>query len=169
MGWHSLCVHFLLCFLNGTGNNSMIRGNLCHNLISLLYAYYIYSLYLPLIYFEFQNIFFNPWCTKIAVDKINVCKIKKKYIRQAISYWHRDANHSNFCGVIPIFKSVLRIMFSEIKIPASKDLKMLQDKIKEVAPPCTPLFTGSEIGLFPFKKKTDWFVCHLLKRHKYSV
>ena len=57
----------------------------------------------------------------------------------------------------------------EVKNPANKDLKMLQDKIKEVAPPCTPLFSGSDIGLFPFKKKQTGMCVILLKRHKYSM
>ena len=37
---------------------------------------------------------------------------------------------------------------------ASKDFKMVPDKIKEAAPPCTPMFTGSKIGLFHFENQS---------------
>ena len=72
----------------------------------------------------------------------------------------RAANRSNFCRIVPIFKSDFRITNSDIKIGANKDFKTVPDKIKEVAPPCTSmwrnlyLFTGSKTGSIPFKNQT---------------
>ena len=83
----------------------------------------------------------------------------------------RDANHSDFCGIIRIFKSDFRITISDIKIPANNDFKSVPDKIKEVAPPCTPmwrklyLFTGSKIGLFPFKNQTGLCIVYWKKHN----
>lgn len=45
-------------------------------------------------------------------------------------------------------------LISDIEIMASKDFKMVPDKIKEAAPPCTPMFTGSKIGLFHFENQS---------------
>ena len=40
----------------------------------------------------------------------------------------RDANHSNFCGIIPIFKADFRITISNVKIMANNNFKMVSDK-----------------------------------------
>ena len=44
----------------------------------------------------------------------------------------RDANHSDFCGIIPFFKANFRITISVVKIPQNNDFKMVPDKIKDV-------------------------------------
>ena len=44
----------------------------------------------------------------------------------------RDANHSDFCGNILIFKADFRITFSNVKITANDDFKMVPDKITGV-------------------------------------
>ena len=41
---------------------------------------------------------------------------------------YRDANHSDFCIIILIFKADFRIMISEVKIPANNDFNMVADK-----------------------------------------
>ena len=33
----------------------------------------------------------------------------------------RDANHSNFCGIIPFFEADFRITISNVKIPQNKE------------------------------------------------
>ena len=45
--------------------------------------------------------------------------------------YSRDANHSDFCGIVPIFNANFRITISDVKIPANNDFKMVPDKIKE--------------------------------------
>ena len=101
-------------------------------------------------------------CPKILYTKVSD---KMAYTNSAdpdqIESDGRDANHSDFCGIVPIFKSDFHITISDIKILANNDFKMVPDKIKEVAPPCTPLcrklylFVCSKIWLFPFKNQTD--------------
>ena len=79
----------------------------------------------------------------------------------------RDACHSGFCGIIPIFKSDFHIRISDIKVLANNDFQPLPDKIKEVALPYTLmwrklhyLFTSGKIGLFPFKNQTGLCVVY---------
>ena len=55
----------------------------------------------------------------------------------------RDANHSDFCGIIPIFKANFRITISEVKIPANNDFTMVPDIIKEVTSTCTQIWRKS--------------------------
>ena len=50
-----------------------------------------------------------------------------------------DANHSDFCGIIPIFKANFRITISNVKIAANNNLKMVPDKITGVTPTSTPV------------------------------
>ena len=45
-----------------------------------------------------------------------------------------DANHSDLCGIIPVFKYDVCITISDVKILANKDFKTVSDKIKEAAP-----------------------------------
>ena len=74
-------------------------------------------------------------------------------------WFYRHANHSDFCGFIPIFKSDFRIMISDIKILANNNFKMVRDKIKEVAPPCTPMWRKLylsplvKLGCFPLRTR----------------
>ena len=49
----------------------------------------------------------------------------------------RDANHSDFCGIIWIFKADYRITISNVKITANNDFKMVPDKITGVTPTST--------------------------------
>ena len=60
---------------------------------------------------------------------------------------HRDANDSDFCGIIPIFKANFRIMISNFKIMANNNLKMVPDKIRGLLLPLDLLYliTGSKI------------------------
>ena len=60
---------------------------------------------------------------------------------------NRDANHPDFCGIVPIFTSDFRIMISDIKIQANNDFNRVPDKIKGVSPSATliKLITGSKI------------------------
>ena len=44
----------------------------------------------------------------------------------------RDANHSNYCGIILIFKAYFRIRISNVKISANNNLKMVPNKIMRV-------------------------------------
>ena len=53
--------------------------------------------------------------------------------------FYRDANHSDFCVIIPIFKADFSITISDVKILANNDFKMVPDKIKEVTSTCTPI------------------------------
>ena len=41
---------------------------------------------------------------------------------------YRDANHSDFCGIIPVFKADFRIMILDIKILTNNDFDMVPDK-----------------------------------------
>ena len=86
---------------------------------------------------------------------------------------------------MPIFKSDFHVMISNIKIPENNDFKSVPDKIKEVAPPCTLmwsklyLFTSVlQLGfegrgapgraLFAWSYKNEGIMCHamcLLSRH----
>ena len=50
----------------------------------------------------------------------------------------RDANHSDFCGIITFFKANFRVTISDVKIPQNNDFKMVPDKIKDVTLTCTP-------------------------------
>ena len=61
----------------------------------------------------------------------------------------RDANHnhSDFCGIIPIFRADFHITISDAKILANNDYKILQDKIKEVTSTCTPIWIPVNIML----------------------
>ena len=52
---------------------------------------------------------------------------------------HRDANYSDFCGIIPIFKADFRIMISNFKITANNNSKMVPDKITAATPTFTPV------------------------------
>ena len=84
-----------------------------------------------------------------------VCNEASVRFEQNLAF-SRDANHSDFCRIISIFKSDFHIMISDIKILANNDFQLLLDKIKEVALLCRLvwkklyLFTGSKIGMFPF-------------------
>ena len=49
----------------------------------------------------------------------------------------RDANHSNFSGIIPIFKADFCITITNVK--ANNDFKMVPDKITGVTPTSTPV------------------------------
>ena len=71
-------------------------------------------------------------------------------------YDYRDANHSDFCGIIPIFKADFHITTSEVQIPLNNDFNMVPDKIKGVTP--MHLISGSKIK--------DWFVdcIHVLEK-----
>ena len=51
----------------------------------------------------------------------------------------RDANHSDFCGIIPVFKAALRITIWNVKIMANYDFKMGPDKITRVTSTSTPV------------------------------
>ena len=44
----------------------------------------------------------------------------------------RDANQSDFCGIILIFKADFRITISNIKLTTNDDFKMVPDKIMGV-------------------------------------
>ena len=91
--------------------------------------------------------------------------------RQFIAPSNRDTNHSDFCGIISVFNSDFPIKISDIKIQANNNFKTMPDKIKEVAPPCTPmcrklyLFTGSKIRLFPFKNQIGLCVTFITKTY----
>ena len=41
----------------------------------------------------------------------------------------RDANHSDFCGILRIFKADFRIKIFDVKMSANNDLKTVPDKI----------------------------------------
>ena len=58
----------------------------------------------------------------------------------------RDANHSDLCRIIPIFKANFRSTISDIKIPANNDFKMAPDKIKEVTSTCTLIWRKLQLG-----------------------
>ena len=49
----------------------------------------------------------------------------------------RDANHSDFYGIIPIFKANFRITISNVKITTNNNFKMVPDKITWVTPTST--------------------------------
>ena len=51
----------------------------------------------------------------------------------------RDANHSDFCGIIPFFKANFRIKILDVQIPQNNDFKMVPDKIKDVTLTYTPV------------------------------
>ena len=53
----------------------------------------------------------------------------------------RDANHSDFCGIIPFFMADFRITILDVKIPQNNDFisKMVPDKIKDVTLTYTPV------------------------------
>ena len=51
----------------------------------------------------------------------------------------RDANHSDFCGIMPIFKANFRFTISNVKITENNDFKMVPDKIMRVTPTSTLL------------------------------
>ena len=52
---------------------------------------------------------------------------------------YRDANISNFCGIVLIFKADLRIRISNVKITANNNLKMIPDKITGVTSTSTSI------------------------------
>ena len=68
------------------------------------------------------------------------------YCRKQFDVINRDANHSDFCGIIPIFKAKFSITISEVKIPANNYFKMVPDKIKEVTSTCTPIWRKLLLG-----------------------
>ena len=77
------------------------------------FPYRVYERGLVCIFFFF---FFFCYCYKDLVG----------------THWnYRDGNHSDFCGIIPIFKSDFRITIPDIKIPANNDFKTVPDEIKE--------------------------------------
>ena len=45
---------------------------------------------------------------------------------------YRDANHSNFCTIIPILKADFCITILNVKIPANNNFNTVPDKIKGV-------------------------------------
>ena len=53
----------------------------------------------------------------------------------------RDANHSDFCGIIPFFKADFRITILKSKFRKMTILQanMVPDKIKDVTLTCTPV------------------------------
>ena len=51
----------------------------------------------------------------------------------------RDANHLDFCGIMPIFKANFRIRISDVKITANNNFKMVPDKITGVTSTTTPV------------------------------
>ena len=57
------------------------------------------------------------------------------------SIWSRDANHSDFCGIIPFYKAYFRITILDVNIPQIKILqaKMVPDKLKDVTLTYTPV------------------------------
>ena len=65
----------------------------------------------------------------------------------------RDANHSDFCGIIRIFKYDFCITISDLKILAKKDFEKVADKIKVAAPISD---YGIKIWLFPYKIQTGF-------------
>ena len=54
---------------------------------------------------------------------------------------YRDANHSNFCGIIPFFKADFRNTILDVKFRNMMILqaKVVPDKIKDVTPTYTPV------------------------------
>ena len=59
---------------------------------------------------------------------------------------YRDANHYDFCGIIPIFKANFRITIFDVKIRQIAVSKMIPDKIKEVTSTCTPIWRKLQVG-----------------------
>ena len=55
-------------------------------------------------------------------------------------YYCRDANHSDFCRIIPFFKAKFSITILDVKFHKITILqaKMEPDKIKDVTPTYTP-------------------------------
>ena len=51
----------------------------------------------------------------------------------------RDANHSDFCGIIQIFKADFRITILNVKITANNDFKMVPNKITWVTITSAPV------------------------------
>ena len=51
----------------------------------------------------------------------------------------RDANHHDFCRIIPFFKADFSITISDVKIPQNNDFKMVPDKIKDFTLTYTPV------------------------------
>ena len=51
----------------------------------------------------------------------------------------RDANHSDFCGIIPIVKDNFSITISDVKILENNDFNTVPDQIKGVSPTATPM------------------------------
>ena len=66
-------------------------------------------------------------------------------LSRGLKYVYRDANHSDFCGILPIFKANFRIMILNVKIMANDKLKMVPDKITGVTPTSTPVIPGADL------------------------
>ena len=76
---------------------------------------------------------------------------------------HKDANHSDFCGIILIFKADFRITILNVKITANNKFKMVQDKITVLLLPLHQLYLITRSN-----KKADWFVRNLLEKRYFS-
>ena len=63
---------------------------------------------------------------------------------------NRDANHSYFCGLLPIFKANFHITISDV-IPANNNFTLVLGKIKEVTSTCTSIWRKLLLGrsLYP--------------------
>ena len=70
-----------------------------------------------------QNIYLKLWVRKYL-----------QFYADNFCLSNRDANHSNFCGIIPFFKTDFRITISDIKFRKITILqaKMVPDKIRDV-------------------------------------
>ena len=51
----------------------------------------------------------------------------------------RDANHADFCEIVPIFKADFRITILNAKITANNNFKMVPDKITGLTSTSTPV------------------------------
>ena len=79
--------------------------------------------------FQLVTLIWRPLDVYILVTP---CPAEK--INLLLCFTNRDANHSNFCRIIPFFKADFRITNSEVKIPQNNDLeaKIVPDRIKDV-------------------------------------
>ena len=66
-------------------------------------------------------------------------------MKSLFSVVSRDANHSDFCRIILIFKAGFRITILNVKITANNNFKMVPDKITGVTLTSTPVIPGADL------------------------
>ena len=71
-----------------------------------------------------------PGSPQVSISKLKIVNI---------DYLYRDANHSDFCGIVQIFKVDFPITILKVYIRAIDDFKMVPDKITGATLTSTPV------------------------------